>query len=82
MLDIAFARPALPKSGALVLLVGEGEKPSRPVGSRLTRRPAAPSPVPWRRPSSRAARARPAPSWRPARDLTRVVASAWASRRS
>ena len=28
MLDIAFAKPALPKSGALVLLVGEGEKPS------------------------------------------------------
>ena len=28
MLDIAFAKPALPKSGALVLLAGEGEKPS------------------------------------------------------
>ena len=28
MLDIAFAKPALPKSGALVLLMGEGEKPS------------------------------------------------------
>ena len=28
MLDIAFAKPALPKSGALVLLVGEGENPS------------------------------------------------------
>jgi leucyl aminopeptidase len=28
MLDIAFAKPALPKSGALVLLVGEGETPS------------------------------------------------------
>ncbi len=28
MLDIAFARPTLPKSGALVLLVGEGEVPS------------------------------------------------------
>ncbi len=28
MLDIAFARPALPKSGALVLLIGEGETPS------------------------------------------------------
>ena len=28
MLDIAFAKPALPKSGALVLLIGEGEKPS------------------------------------------------------
>ena len=28
MLDIGFARPALPKSGALVLLVHEGEKPS------------------------------------------------------
>jgi leucyl aminopeptidase len=28
MLDIAFARPALPKSGALVLLVNEGENPS------------------------------------------------------
>jgi leucyl aminopeptidase len=28
MLDIAFAKPALPKSGALVLLVPEGEKPS------------------------------------------------------
>jgi leucyl aminopeptidase len=28
MLDIAFARPALPKSGALVLLMGEGEQPS------------------------------------------------------
>ena len=28
MLDIAFAKPALPKSGALVLLVGEGEHPS------------------------------------------------------
>ena len=28
MLDIAFAKPALPKSGALVLLMGEGEHPS------------------------------------------------------
>jgi leucyl aminopeptidase len=28
MLDIAFARPTLPKSGALVLLTHEGEKPS------------------------------------------------------
>jgi leucyl aminopeptidase len=28
MLDIAFAKPALPKSGALALLVYEGEKPS------------------------------------------------------
>jgi leucyl aminopeptidase len=28
MLDIAFVRPALPKSGALVLLAHEGEKPS------------------------------------------------------
>ena len=28
MLDIAFAKPALPKSGALVLLMGEGEQPS------------------------------------------------------
>ena len=28
MLDIAFAKPALPKSGALVLLIGEGEAPS------------------------------------------------------
>jgi leucyl aminopeptidase len=28
MLDIAFAKPVLPKSGALVLLVGEGELPS------------------------------------------------------
>ena len=28
MLDIAFAKPALPKSGALVLLVGEDEAPS------------------------------------------------------
>ena len=28
MLDIAFAKPALPKSGALVLLIGEGENPS------------------------------------------------------
>ena len=28
MVDIAFARPALPKSGALVLLVSEGEMPS------------------------------------------------------
>src|SRR5690349_15762581 len=28
MLDVAFAKPALPKSGALVLLVGEGEMPS------------------------------------------------------
>ena len=28
MLDITFAKPALPKSGALVLLVCEGEKPS------------------------------------------------------
>jgi leucyl aminopeptidase len=28
MLDIAFAKPAMPKSGALVLLVGEGEVPS------------------------------------------------------
>ena len=30
MLDIAFVRPSLPKSGALVLLVHEGEKPSGP----------------------------------------------------
>src|ERR1700722_10144706 len=28
MLDIAFARPSMPKSGALVLLTHEGEKPS------------------------------------------------------
>ncbi len=28
MLDIAFAKPVLPKSGALVLLIHEGEKPS------------------------------------------------------
>ncbi len=28
MLDIAFAKPAMPKAGALVLLVGEDEKPS------------------------------------------------------
>ena len=28
MLDITFAKSALPKSGALVLLIGEGEKPS------------------------------------------------------
>ena len=28
MLDIAFAKPALPKSGALALLIGEGEMPS------------------------------------------------------
>jgi leucyl aminopeptidase len=28
MLDIAFAKPALPKSGAFVLLINEGEKPS------------------------------------------------------
>ena len=28
MLEIAFARPGLPKSGALVLLIGEGEMPS------------------------------------------------------
>ncbi len=28
MLDVAFAKPALPKSGALVLLMGEGEMPS------------------------------------------------------
>src|SRR6201995_3506858 len=28
MLDIAFAKPALPKSGALVLLIHEGEKAS------------------------------------------------------
>jgi leucyl aminopeptidase len=28
MLDIAFAKPVLPKSGALVLLICEGEKPS------------------------------------------------------
>jgi leucyl aminopeptidase len=28
MLDIAFAKPALPKSGALVLLIGEGTSPS------------------------------------------------------
>jgi leucyl aminopeptidase len=28
MLDIAFAKPALPKSGAFVLLIHEGEKPS------------------------------------------------------
>jgi leucyl aminopeptidase len=28
MLEIAFAKPALPRSGALILLVGEGDKPS------------------------------------------------------
>ncbi len=28
MLDVAFAKPALPKSGALALLIGEGEMPS------------------------------------------------------
>jgi leucyl aminopeptidase len=28
MLDIGFAKPALPKSGALVLLLGEGDKPA------------------------------------------------------
>jgi leucyl aminopeptidase len=28
MLDVAFAKPVLPKSGALVLLIGEGEMPS------------------------------------------------------
>ena len=28
MLDITFAKPVLPKSGALVLLIGEGEMPS------------------------------------------------------
>ncbi len=28
MLDIAFAKPAMPKTGALVLLIHEGEKPS------------------------------------------------------
>ena len=28
MLEIAFAKPGLPKSGALVLLIGEGEMPS------------------------------------------------------
>lgn len=28
MLDIAFAKPALPKSGALILVLGEGEMPS------------------------------------------------------
>ena len=28
MLEIAFAKPAMPKSGALVLLIHEGEKPS------------------------------------------------------
>ena len=28
MLDIAFVKPAMPKSGALVLLIGEGEMPS------------------------------------------------------
>ena len=28
MLDITFARPTLPKSGALALLIGEGDKPS------------------------------------------------------
>jgi leucyl aminopeptidase len=28
MLDVVFAKPALPKSGALVLLIGEGEMPS------------------------------------------------------
>ena len=66
MLDIAFAKPALPKSGALVLLVGEGEKPSGlwqqvdeatggAIAERSTRR------------SSRARRARPARSWRRAR---------------
>ena len=33
MLDIAFAKPALPKSGALVLLMGEGENPVRRVAA-------------------------------------------------
>ena len=28
MLEIGFAKPTLPRSGALVLLVGEGDKPS------------------------------------------------------
>ena len=28
MLDITFAKPSLPQSGALVLLIAEGDKPS------------------------------------------------------
>ncbi len=28
MLEIGFAKPTLPRSGALVLLVGEGDKPA------------------------------------------------------
>jgi len=33
MLDIAFAKPALPKSGALVLLLEDGATPSSPTGA-------------------------------------------------
>ena len=67
MLDIAFAKPALPKSGALVLLVSEGENPSglwqqadEATGGAIAR-------AFWPRPSSRARRARPAPSSHPVR---------------
>ena len=33
MLDIAVAKPALPKSGALVLLLAEGSSPDSPTGA-------------------------------------------------
>ena len=74
MLDIAFAKPALPKSGALVLLVGEGEKPSglwqqadEATGGAIAR-------------ALKAAEFKGAKgqdlhrSWHPVRDLSRVVA--------
>ena len=35
MLDIAFAKPALPKSGALVLLLEEGAAATSPTGALL-----------------------------------------------
>ena len=66
MVDIAFARPALPKSGALVLLVSEGEMSSglwqqadHATDGAIARALAAAE--------FKGARARPAPFWRPAR---------------
>ena len=74
MLDIAFAKPALPKSGALVLLIGEGEMPSgvwqqadEATGGAIVRALQGSG-------VQRQRRARPARSWRPGAGLSRVVA--------
>ncbi len=77
MLDIAFAKSALPETGALVLLLEEGGGPDAATGATLKAADAAtaaPLAARWRPPSSTAARARSAPSWRPAPELSRVVA--------